>query len=83
MMNNRVIYTYINMYLNNMKNNSNAVDNYFLCGNQRNGNLHNINEVAKMHLLSVRGSCRNLRPPNPFKPPDLPNIPTSLFYKIF
>jgi cell division protein ZapA (FtsZ GTPase activity inhibitor) len=26
MMNNRVIYTYVNNYLNNMKNNSNAVD---------------------------------------------------------
>jgi hypothetical protein len=29
MMNNRVIYTYINMYLNNMKNKSNAVDESF------------------------------------------------------
>jgi hypothetical protein len=30
MMNNRVIYTYINTYWNNMKNNGNAVDNSFL-----------------------------------------------------
>jgi hypothetical protein len=29
MMNNRIIYTYISMYLNNTKNNSNAVDKSF------------------------------------------------------
>jgi cell division protein ZapA (FtsZ GTPase activity inhibitor) len=29
MMNNTVIYTYINMYLDNMKNKSNSVDNSF------------------------------------------------------
>jgi hypothetical protein len=68
MMNNRVIYTYFNMYLNNMKNNINAVDK-FSCAVITGTITYTIYMKLQKYIYYRRE--------DPSKPPDLPNFLTS------
>jgi hypothetical protein len=71
MMNNRVKYTYISRYLNNMKNNSNAVDKSFLVGIT--GKITYTIYMKLKKYIHYRQEVLT----DPSALPILPNLPTS------